>query len=497
MDDTSRGGALPHGIEEAKKKLLGMCSDSEDILFSPIRVGGHRCYALWCDGMTDRLKSWELMYKPLSSVKWWRCPTPGKLLDHLCRDDAVLMDSEIVDSCDSLLERVMAGFASLIIEGAGRAVVVGMQGFSYRAISESYTEENVRASREGFAEPLRVNMTMVRRRIKNSLLVFETSSLGSVSKTEVALVYLKDRVGEKMLSSIRERLKNIKLEMVLESGFIEPFFESSRFSLFSGTGHTERPDTLCAKLLEGRVGIMVDGTPFAIILPFLFSENFQSFDDYTNKPYYASFIRVLKYIAFFVSIFLPGVYVAVANFNPEIIPSGLLYNITLSQQSTPLPLMYEALFIHVVYEIVREAGLRLPRPVGHAVSLIGALVIGNAAVEAGIIGPPMVMAVALTAISSFLIPLLYEPITILRFVFIIVGGVLGPFGLTLGLCAMLINICAINSYGVPYASPFTPYSRVLFRDGLIRAGWEKLARKRGRLSDLPGARIGEAGRRDE
>jgi len=319
--------------------------------------------------------------------------------------------------------------------------------------------------------------------------VFEVFQVGSVGNTEVALCYLKDRVSAAMLRSVRRRIKSIDMELLLESGFIEPFFESGRLSLFSSTGHTERPDTFAAKLLEGRVGILVDGTPFALLLPFLFTENFQSFDDYPNKPYYASFVRILKYAAFFVSIFLPGLYVAIAGFNPEIIPSELLYNITLSQQNTPLPLMYEAIFIHIVYEIVREAGLRLPRPVGHAVGLIGALVIGDAAVEAGLIGSPMVMTVALTAISSFIVPLLYEPITVLRFLFIVVGGTIGPLGLTLGFCMVMINICAINSYGVPYATPVSPFDRSLFTDGIIRRGWQKRSRQHNRLADLPGSRI--------
>lgn len=489
MDNYKREDPLSKDIETIKSSMLACCSESEDIMFSPMRVGRHNCYAVWCDGMIDRMRSWETMYKQLTMVKWWQCPTPDKLVDHLCKNDALLLDCSTVDTYKDLFYRIMSGFSALIIQGTGKAVVVGTQGFSFRAISESYTEENVRASRESFAEPLRVNMSMIRRRLKSSLLVFEVSTIGTVSNTEVAVVYLKDRVSGGMLKSIRKRLNDIDMEMVLESGFIEPFFESTRFSLFSGTGHTERPDTLCAKLLEGRVGIMVDGTPFVIVLPFLFSENFQSFDDYTNKPYYSSFIRVVKYLAFFVAIFLPGIYVAIANFNPEIIPSGLLYNITISQQATPLPLMYEALFIHIVYEIVREAGLRLPRPVGHAVGLIGALVIGEAAVRAGIIGSPMIMVVAFTAISSFIIPLLYEPITVLRFVFVIVGGVLGPLGLTLGLCVLLLNICAINTYGVPYAAPLSPFSKILFRDGLLRAGWEKMSGSKSRLSHLPGSHI--------
>jgi len=481
---------LPASVEETKENLTRLCGDSADLMFSPMKVGKISCYAVWCDGMIDRLKAWETMYRLVNNIKWWQGMTARSIVDLLSKQ-AIVVDTATVNTYGDLIERIMAGFSALIVDGSSDAVVSGNQGFPSRSVSESFTEENVRASREGFVEPLRLNLTLIRRRIKSNLLVFEILKVGSVSNTEVALCYLKDRVSREMLRSVRKRLSEIEMEVVLESGFIEPFFESSRLSLFSSTGHTERPDTLCAKLLEGRIGIIVDGTPFVLVMPFLFSENFQSFDDYTNKPYYASFMRVLKYFAFFISILLPGLYVGLANFNPEIIPSRLLYNITLSQQSTPMPLMYEAIFIHIVYEVVREAGLRLPRPVGHAVSLIGALVIGDAAVNAGLIGSPMVMTVAFTAITSFIVPLLYEPITVLRFAFILIGGMLGPFGITLGLCALLLNICAINTYGVPFAAPISPYSRSLFRDGLIRLGWEKLEHQDSRLSDLPGSRIGK------
>ncbi|MEG2259997.1 MAG: spore germination protein, partial [Oscillospiraceae bacterium] len=245
--------------------------------------------------------------------------------------------------------------------------------------------------------------------------------------------------------------------------------------------------TLCAKLLEGRVGIIVDGTPFALILPYLFSENFQSFDDYTNKPYYASLIRILKYIAFAVSFLLPGLYVAIVYFNPELLPSGMLLNIARAQQNTSLPLLGEALFIHFIYEVVREAGLRLPRPIGHAVSLIGALVIGDAAVSAGIIASPMVMTIALTSLCSFTIPMLYEPVTMLRLAFIIIGGLFGLVGITFALTAVLLNICALNSYGIPYMSPITPFSKPLFTDGFVRKGWTVHGGNSRQLTQMNGA----------
>lgn len=480
---------LCRSLDSSLKTLRELCGSS-DIVIAPVKAGRYRAAVIWCEGMINRQQCFEQIFKPLAALKSGLFESADDLSGKILRGETAIADAERVGDFDLLINRIMSGFAVLLIDGTDRALAFSIQGFSFRAISESYTEENVRSSREGFAEPIRVNMTLIRRRIKSGLLVFETSSVGSVSNTEIALVYLKDRVSERTLRSVRRSLASADLELVLESGFIQPFLAGKKRSLWSGVGHTERPDALCGKLLEGRVGILVDGTPFALITPYIFTENFQSFDDYTNKPYYVNFIRILKYLAFIISIFLPGIYVAVVNHDPEVMPLAMLYNIAVAQQDTPLPLMYEALFIHLVYEVVREAGLRLPRPVGHAVSLVGALVVGDAAVNAGLVSSPMVMCVALTAISSFTIPTLYEPITVLRFCFILVGGLFGTVGLALGACALACSICAVDARGVPYTAPISPYSPSLFRDGVVRKGWRELAENNVMLDDLNGAKGG-------
>ncbi|MEA5051307.1 MAG: spore germination protein [Oscillospiraceae bacterium] len=478
---------LSRDLETNIAAVKKICSGSADIVTVGVNAGNIRGAGLWCDGMLNMTLAFETFYRRIMAVRPGAYPDADALMRNLVEDDQLVIDCRLVDTYEELLYAVMTGAAAFIADGCAQAATVVLPGFSSRAVSESYTEENVRASREGFVEPIKVNMTLIRRRLKSPELVFETAFVGSVSHTMTAVVYLRDRVSRKLVDSVLRRLRAIDIEMVLESGFIEPFFDTGRHSLFSGTGHTERPDTLCGKLREGRIGILVDGTPFAIVLPYLFTENFQSFDDYTNRPYYASLIRILKYLSFYISIFLPGLYVAVSDYNPELLPAPLLFSIAQAQQNTPLPLMFEALFITVVYEIVREAGLRLPRPVGHAVGLVGALVVGDAAVSAGLIGAPMVMVVALTAISSFTIPALHEPITILRYIFILVGGLLGPVGLSIGLCVLLLDICSIDTYGIPYTAQVAPFSPTLFTDGFLRRGWRSQAGDPMRLSDLEGA----------
>ena len=242
---------------------------------------------------------------------------------------------------------------------------------------------------------------------------------------------------------------------------------------------------MCGKLTEGRVAILVDGTPAVIIVPHLFVEEFQSVDDYSNRPYYTAFIRILKYISFIIAVFLPGIYTAFSMFHPEYFPTGLLVKTAESISQTPLPVILEVLLITFVYEIMREAGLRIPKPLGHAVSIVGALVIGDSAVSAGIISSSTLMVVATAAICSYVTSALYPPITLLRFIFIITGGIFGMWGIVLASSIVLINMCSKTSLGVPYMSSLAPFSFRRMRDVFIRANWKYLSRKTIKVQRFP------------
>ncbi len=469
------------------ERLKFLSNDSFDINYKRLDCGRFAGMLVWCEGMAATQKSWETLFKPLTQQSSMGFLRAASLMHHLCSPSSPLVDKQTLYTLDEVFSTAMSGFVVYMLNGANVALAVPAQGYSFRAVSESYTEENIRSSREGFAEPLRINITLVRRRIKNPLLVFEHMTVGTLSNTEVALVYLSDRVNKRVLCNIKKRLAAVSTELVLESGFIQAFLKKRRFSLFSGSGHTERPDSLCGKLLEGRVGILVDGTPFALIVPYLFTENFQSFDDYSCKPYFASFVRILKYSAFFTSILLPGLFVATVNFAPQLLPNTMIATIASSRSTTPMPLMLEALFINLLYEIVREAGLRLPRPIGHAVSLIGALVVGDAAVNAGIATSAMIMTIALTTICSFTIPMLYEPVIILRMLFIIVGGAFGLLGVTALLFVVLSDITSQMTYGIPYTTPLAPASKGIWSDGLLRKSWRMHGGKSETLYEMKGA----------
>lgn len=412
--------------------------------------------------------------------------TPDEIIDEIKL--SVLTSSEIVEF-KTLEEVVMfstSGFVIIAIDGTKRMLAVGAQGFSFRSVNEPESEVVQRGSREGFTEPLRINMTLIRRRIKSPDLVFETVTTGYESKTQLMLCYLQKSVAPEMLEKVRERLNECDLSTVLASGYLTEYLEDKNAkSIFSGVGISERPDTVCGKLTEGRIAILIDGTPAVIIIPHLFVEEFQSVDDYSNRPYYATFIRILKYLSFFISVFLPGLYTAFAQFHPDYFPTGLLIKTSESLSQTPLPVTLEVILITFVYEIMREAGLRIPKPLGHAVSIVGALVIGESAVSAGIISSSTLMVVATAAICSYVTSPLYPPITALRFAFIIAGGIMGLWGIVLLFCVVLINMCAKTSLGVPYMSSLAPFSIRRMRDVFVRTDWKHLSKRTIKVKRFP------------
>lgn len=407
---------------------------------------------------------------------------------------SVLSASELVeiDTFNKVMTFSMSGFAVVAVDGSSKMLAIGIQGFSFRSVSSPETEVIQRGPREGFVEPLRINMTMIRRRIKNPDLVFETLEAGDVSKTQMCICYLKSAVSDDILNELRKRLKQTSLSTVMGAGYLVPFLEeNNRRSLFSAIGVTERPDTVCGKITEGRIAIIIDGTPSVLTVPHLFVEKFQSVDDYSNRPFYASFTRILKYISFLVAVYLPGLYTAFAAFHPDYFPAMLLQNIITSVSKTPLPVGLEVFLILFIYEVMREAGLRIPRPLGHAVSIVGALVIGEAAVSAGIIGSPTLMVVAIAAICSYVIPELYPAITVARLLLIVAGAIFGLWGIVLLSCVYLVIMCSKTSFGVPYMTPITPFSKKNMRDVFIRSDWKNLSKFTQKVQNLKGSKGAE------
>lgn len=372
-------------------------------------------------------------------------------------------------SFDDVVDAILSGDTVLFIDNSKLALIASLRKMEKRAVDEPKTESVVRGPREGFIEGLGTNIALLRRKMKNPALKFYTIKIGKETQTEVCVAYIKGIAKDEVVEEVKQRLQRIDTDAILESGYIESFIEDAPMSLFPTVGNSEKPDIIIAKLLEGRVAILVDGTPFVLTVPYLFIEAFQNSEDYYSRPFYATFIRWLRWLAFFFATFAPALYVAIATYHQEFLPPALLVSIAAAQEGTPFPTMVEALLMQVLFEILREAGVRLPRPVGSAVSIVGALVIGDAAISAGLVGAPMVVITALTAISSFVTPSLIDIGTISRFIFILAAGVSGLYGVMLAFVVALTHQVSLRSLGAPYMSPLAPSTLSDLKDILIRA----------------------------
>jgi len=389
--------------------------------------------------------------------------------------DQLLSIGEVstVRDMDALVQNVLSGQAALLIDGISQAIISSVRQLESRGIDEPQTEPIVRGPRDGFVENLRTNVTLVRRRIKSHRLKMELLKVGTLTKTDVAILYIDGIANDKLVSEVKERLGRIEIDGVLSSGYLEEFIEDNPFSIFPQVNITERPDRMCSCLLEGRVGMLVDNTPMCLIVPATFPQFLQSPEDYYNRYPYASFTRILRFVAMHIALLLPSAYIAVVTFHQEMLPTPLLISIAAQREGVPFPAFLEALMMEFVFEILREAGVRLPRPIGQAVSIVGALVIGQAAVSAGLVSSAMVMVVSLTAIASFTIPTISGSyaIRILRFPMMVLAASFGLFGIMVGMMAILIHVCTIRSFGVPYIVPFTPFIFSDFKDNIIRMPW--------------------------
>ena len=470
---------MNYSINEIKLSLQSQFDNSADLsvrvftLKSALKI---QAAVITMEGLVDKEQLSQSVLNPLLTF------------DYGARDSAavsviayssVMASSDVIklSSADEIVTYITSGFAVLMINGAEELYAVGVQGYSFRGVSEPESEVVQRGSREGFTEPLRVNMSLIRRRLKSPDLVFEQVTVGEKSRTQLMLCYLRSAASPKLVEQLRERLAACDLETVLAAGYLSEYLEDPHTSrLFSGVGISERPDTVCGKLTEGRVAIIADGTPAVMLVPHLFVEEFQGVDDYSNRSYYAAFIRTLKYLSFMVSVFLPALYTAFAQFHPEYFPTWILIKTASSLSQTPLPVTLEVLLITFVYEIMKEAGLRIPKSLGHAVSIVGALVIGESAVTAGIISSSTLMVVATAAICSYVTSPLYPPVTMLRFLLVVVAGVLGLWGIVLCTALVLISMCSKTSLGVPYLSSLSPFSLRTMRDVFVRASWKKLGK---------------------
>lgn len=371
---------------------------------------------------------------------------------------AVISSAEISDETDfdNICAGIMSGDAALFVDSAEKAMMLSVRGFPSRGVPTAETEATVTGSRESFSEVLRTNTVLVRRRLRDTRLKVKQMRVGRRSKTDVALIYLEDVVRPEILKEAENRIDNIDIDAVLDSGMLEQLIEENWYSPFPQIESTERPDKAAAAILEGRIAIIVDNSPFALIIPTTLNSFYQSSEDYYQRFGIMSFTRIIRYAAGFFAMALPGFYLAVAVYHPSMIPMQLILKMAAARQNVPFPAVVEILIMEFAFELLREAGTRLPKAVGSTLGIVGGLIVGQAAVEAGIVSPIVVIIVALTAISSFAIPhhTLMTGYRLAKYLVIIFAAALGLFGFWAALLAILIHLSALKSFGVPFMFPF-------------------------------------------
>lgn len=477
-------------IIDNKNRIEADFADCSDFLLRECNVNGTKCVVCVLDGMVDSLQLSQMIMDPMLRFQG-SYKTAAELFDTIKTSVINSLEMNEVNTFDEAYYFLASGFAAVFIDGVAKCLALGIQGFSKRMVEEPPIEADVKGAKECLVETLNDNKAILRRRIKTPDLKLKQLQIGNTVQKSIVIAYIKGVADTELVNEVEKRINSAPIETLQDFGEIASFLDSDISSFFSAVGSTERPDKLCSKLLEGRVAVLVDGSPFAVFVPHLFSDSFATVDDYDDLPFYATFNRLLKYFAFFIAIVLPGFYVATGTFHQELIPTSLLYTIAMSEATTPFSLMQEAIMEFILYEIMREAGIRLPKMIGHAVAIIGALVIGDAVVNAGLVGSPMLVIVAVTAIASYVIYPLYESVSVLRLIFIILGGTTGLYGIVLGISVICVNIGALNPYGVPFSAPISPLSVKSLGDLFYRQSWKKLARRKVRIQNLRGVDLDE------
>lgn len=480
---------ISKSLKQALLDLKIISGKTMDLNIMEVEISCHKCALVSIEGMASTSSMAELVFRPLMEFDVKGYATEDDIFKFLTKQSLLAAERKILSTYGEVFLTLFSGFAVIFIDGCDKCVSYGIQGFDKRSIDEPTSDGNIKGSHEGFVEVIRTNISLVRRRMKTPKLRFDMQQIGKDSKTDVCVAYITDKTPQAVIDKVKENLNKIDLDTVLTSGYIEPFLQGKHKSIFSNVISTDRPDTFCAKLNEGRVGILIDGVPFALICPSLFIENFQTIDDYVYKPFYTTYIRWIKYIAFFLAIALPGICVAIATNHPEILTHKFLMNLAASEEVTPYSFFFEAFIITIMYEIMREAGIRLPKAVGGAVSIVGALIIGDAAVSSSLVSAPLLIIIGLTATASFVIPNLNSQTSIMRMVFILAGGFAGLFGITLCFAFMVVNISALESYGVPYNAPLSPVTFKAMRDVVSRPSFKKLGKSKTVVEDLNGTKI--------
>lgn len=378
---------------------------------------------------------------------------------------------KIYDTVGETVKNILDNNVALFVEGVAKVLLIQIPSTDKRAIDEPQGEVVSRGPREGFVENISVNRMLIRRVIRNPNLVFESITLGKQTDTEINLIYIDGIHNPSILAEVKKRLEKIDIDAVLDSGYIQGLIKDGPFSPYNTIGYTERPDVVAGRLLEGRVGILCSGSPVVLTVPFLFLENFQSNEDYYNPFLGATLLRLLRYAAFVVTVLTPGLYVALATHHHAMIPTRLLFSFISARAGVPFPTIIEVIALMIAFELLKETGIRIPKAIGQSISIVGALVLGQAAVDARFVSAPVVIIVAVTGITSFFFHELNGAIILSRFLITILSAFLGLYGAIIGMIIISLHLISLSSFGIPYMGYIGSLKYQEMKDTVIRGPW--------------------------
>ncbi|TCO78737.1 spore germination protein [Marinisporobacter balticus] len=458
------------------KEILGSCDDVIYREFNMAKEQKLKCVAIYAEGLIDTnlLNDYVLrniMGLSLDTDIEFRS-VKQKIYEAVKDGVIAVSDIKEVDDINAGIDSILSGDTVLILDKWDKILVIASKGWPMRGVSEPSTETVIRGPSDGFTETLRINTALVRRRIRDPKFKIKQMQLGQRSKTDIAIMYIEETVNKSILKMVKERLDKINIDAILESGYVEQLIEDDWRSPFPQIQHTQRPDVVAAGLYEGRIALIIDNTPFSLLVPATIVTLLQSPEDYNERFFIGSAIRILRFLSIVIALLLPSFYIAVTSYHPGMLPTDLALYVAGSRMNVPFPAFIEAFIMEAAFEVLREAGVRLPGAIGGTIGIVGGLVLGQAAVQAGIVSPLMVIVVALTAIAAYTTPNYSIAISfrLLRFVLMIFSGVLGLYGIILGLILIFTHLCNLKSFGVPYLSPFVASEMTMkdFKDVFVR-----------------------------
>ena len=472
----------PH-IRQTEERVRKLCEGCADIVIRSMFLGKENrveCLVVYIEAAVSNMMLEDSVIGKFLNHLWEM--GAGSILETAEENGLGISDMKELASMEEAMAAMLAGNAVLFLDGYDRGLKIGSKGYPGMGVSKADSEKVLRGSREAFSESVKINTALVRKRLRTTALKVEEHFLGEESNTLLSLVYMENLAYPSLLEEIRQRLGQVCIDGIMDSGMVEQLTEDVWYSPFPQFQTTERPDRAAAALLEGRILVLCDNTPVGLLLPTTMNSLLQTGDDYYGNFQIASLLRCVRYLAVFLAFSMPGLYLAVTCFHPQLLPVNLVLSMAQAREGVPFPAMAEVLLMEGAFELMREAGLRMPGPIGNMIGIVGGLIIGQAAVTANLISPIIVIVDALTALGSFSIPNeeLSEAFRIMKYGVIILCGLFGIYGFAAGWLALLIHLAGLKSFGIPYLMPFVARERdgiSRWTDGLLRAPMRRMDRR--------------------